>query len=314
MKKVSIIVPMYQSEKTISDTINSLLKQTYKNIEIIIVDDGSFDSGNKIAKEYEYKYNNVKVIKKENGGLSSARNFGIKNSNGEYIGFCDADDIWYEDKVEQHILAFGKDLNLDVSFSGCKIINENGKCLGYEQIPDEKYLDLKELLIHNPIGNGSSVIIKRDSLNKVKKDGAWFDEKLKRSEDIDLWSRLLLNNLKIKGISKALVGYRVLENGLSSNGEEQIKSWIYVKDKIIKNYPGTIEKFCDMAESYQLRWQTRKSVYAGQRGKAFYWCCKMLKKNIFIIFDDPKKTLETIAGVVVCLISPKMVNILLKKH
>ncbi|MCQ2387266.1 MAG: glycosyltransferase [Clostridia bacterium] len=90
--KISIIVPVFNTEKYLSECINSLINQTLKNIEIILVDDGSTDNSPAICDEFALKDNRIKVFHKENGGQSSARNLGLKNSNGEYILFVDSDD------------------------------------------------------------------------------------------------------------------------------------------------------------------------------------------------------------------------------
>jgi glycosyltransferase involved in cell wall biosynthesis len=103
MIKVSIIVPVYKAEKYISKCIESLVVQTIKDIEIILVDDGSPDNSGKICDEYSYKDNRIKVVHKVNGGVSSARNNGIKASIGEYILFVDSDD-WVENNYVEALL------------------------------------------------------------------------------------------------------------------------------------------------------------------------------------------------------------------
>ena len=97
---VSVIVPVYNSEKYLNPCIDSIISQTYKNIEIILVNDGSTDNSENICKLYEKENENIKVIEKSNGGLSSARNTGIDNANGEYLTFIDSDDIVSSDMIQ----------------------------------------------------------------------------------------------------------------------------------------------------------------------------------------------------------------------
>lgn len=92
MKKVSIIIPIYNVEKYLAKCLDSVENQKYDNIEVILVNDGSTDNSEKIIKQYESKYDNIKYIKKENGGLSEARNVGVKHATGDYICFIDSDD------------------------------------------------------------------------------------------------------------------------------------------------------------------------------------------------------------------------------
>ena len=101
MTKVSIIVPVYNVEKYINKCLNSLVNQTLKDIEIIVVNDGTKDNSQKIIDKYAKKYKNVKSYIKENGGLSSARNYGLKYAHGEYIGFVDSDDYVELDMYEK---------------------------------------------------------------------------------------------------------------------------------------------------------------------------------------------------------------------
>ena len=94
--KVSVIVPVYNTYDYLNKCLDSLVNQSFKDYEIIIVNDGSTDDSEKIIKKYQKKYSNIKYYYKENGGLSSARNYGIKYANGDYIAFVDSDD--YVDK------------------------------------------------------------------------------------------------------------------------------------------------------------------------------------------------------------------------
>ena len=112
---VSVIIPVYNSEKTIEKTLNSVINQTYKEIEIILTDDGSTDESTVILKNYIEKNKNfvIKLVTKKNGGVSSARNLGIDNSKGEYISFLDSDDVWLPKKLETQIKIFLENKNID---------------------------------------------------------------------------------------------------------------------------------------------------------------------------------------------------------
>ena len=102
--KFSIIVPVYKVEKYLERCINSILSQTYRNFELILVDDGSTDNCPRICDEYVKSNNRINVIHKKNGGLSSARNAGIDRSTGEYIIFVDSDDYWNSNHALQKIV------------------------------------------------------------------------------------------------------------------------------------------------------------------------------------------------------------------
>lgn len=119
---VSIVVPIYNVEKYLDRCITSLINQTYKNIEIILVDDGSTDSSGKIADEYEKMHKYIKVYHKENGGLSDARNYGLLKANGEYILYVDSDDYIELDSCE---ILMNKAKNADIIVGVARVINND---------------------------------------------------------------------------------------------------------------------------------------------------------------------------------------------
>ncbi|MFE7914333.1 glycosyltransferase family 2 protein, partial [Bacillus mobilis] len=115
---VSVIVPLYNAEKYIAETMESILNQTYKNIEIVIVDDGSKDQSSSIVKNFKKKYpEQIQYILQENQGVSVARNTGIENANGEYISFLDSDDLWHSTKIEKQIESMHKN-NMKACYCG----------------------------------------------------------------------------------------------------------------------------------------------------------------------------------------------------
>ena len=122
---ISVIVPVYNVEKYINKCIDSIINQTYKNLEIILVDDGTLDNCGKICDEYEKKDNRIKVIHKENGGLSDARNAGIEISKGSYITLVDADDYILEDYVE-FLYNILKENKAEMSVCKHMVIYDNG--------------------------------------------------------------------------------------------------------------------------------------------------------------------------------------------
>lgn len=128
MDKISVIVPVYNVEKYLSRCLDSILAQTYENIEIILVDDGSADNSGIICDEYAKKYDNIKVIHKENGGQSSARNEGLKAATGEYIGFVDSDD-WIDKDMYAYLYKILKETDSDVADISAKFMTKAGQVI-----------------------------------------------------------------------------------------------------------------------------------------------------------------------------------------
>ena len=122
---ISVIIPAYNCSKLIPNAIESVLGQTYSNLELIVVDDGSTDNTAEIILNYKNYNNNMKYIYQNNGGVSKARNTGIKQSVGEYIAFLDADDIWDKNKLEIQMKVINNCKNIDMIFSSFKNTKNN---------------------------------------------------------------------------------------------------------------------------------------------------------------------------------------------
>lgn len=137
--KISVCVPIYNAEKYISECLDSLVKQTLKEIEIVCVDDGSTDDSPNILDRYAEKYKNVKVIHKENGGLGSARDAGVENAMGEYIGFMDADDV-VDSKMYEKLYNLAVNNNAEIAFCNLDLFPKNvktNKRIWYNPYEDE---------------------------------------------------------------------------------------------------------------------------------------------------------------------------------
>lgn len=213
MEKISIIVPVYKSEKYLDKCIESIVGQTYKNIEIIIVDDGSPDNCPKMCDEWAQKDNRIKVIHKENGGLSDARNKGIEIATGEYIGFVDSDDC-ISDKMYEKLLSMI--INSDSDISMCQFARfKEGNSPDYTYLNDcvvkDKDTILKEVLIEK-IGNHvcDKLFKRRLFNNNLFTKGVAY-------EDIFIFYKLVLCSNKIAMTNSKLYGYLQREDSITNH-------------------------------------------------------------------------------------------------
>jgi len=205
---VSIITPSYNSLRFISQTIESVLSQTYKNWEMIIVDDVSPDNSNEIIEEYIKKDSRIKLIKLEkNSGPAVARNRAIEEAKGRYIAFLDADDLWHPNKLEKQI-AFMNENNLSFTYSSYELIDEEGNDLG--SFKTKEKITYSEMLKTSSVGC-LTAIYDTEKLGKV-----YMPLILKR-QDYGLWLKLLKDIDTTKGILEPLGTYRILKNSVSSN-------------------------------------------------------------------------------------------------
>lgn len=168
---ISIIVPVYNVEQYLEKCVNSIINQTYKNLEIILVDDGATDSSGKLCDELAKIDNRIKVYHKENGGLSDARNYGVERATGDYIGFVDSDDYIDAEMYEKLYEAIKKE-NVDVAECNLKIIYPEREELFTEQnyynvCTKQEYLE-EYLKIEKIFGSACVRLIKSDIAKKLK--------------------------------------------------------------------------------------------------------------------------------------------------
>jgi teichuronic acid biosynthesis glycosyltransferase TuaG len=212
---ISIITPSYNSSKFISQTIESVLSQTYENWEMIIVDDMSPDNSNEIIEEFIEKDSRIKVIKLEkNSGPAVARNRAIKEANGRYIAFLDADDLWMPEKLEKQI-KFMNENNLSFTYSSYKLIDEDNNDLG-------EFIT-KETISYNSMLKTCSVGC-LTAIYDTEKLGKVFMPNILKRQDYGTWLKILKNIKTTKGIIEPLATYRILKNSVSSN---KIKASMY---------------------------------------------------------------------------------------
>lgn len=210
--KISVIIPIYNVSFYLQECVNSVIKQTYKNLEIILVDDGSTDECPNICDTYAKQYSNVKVVHKQNGGLSDARNVGILNSTGDYLLFLDADDFWKDSTAVQSLVDRINLTHADLlNYSYIKYYEDLKKYINYfedmEPLPLEfnKLESIQYLLDNNLyIASACNKLIKKS----LFEDGNLYFVKGIYSEDIDWCLRLLIKAESIDFICENFYCYR----------------------------------------------------------------------------------------------------------
>ncbi|MFK3936219.1 glycosyltransferase family 2 protein [Alkalihalobacillus sp. NPDC078783] len=211
---VSVIIPCYNCEKWIAETIASVFNQTYKNIEIIIVDDGSTDNTKSIVKNIK----DVIYYFQDNSGPSAARNLGIEKSNGKYIAFLDSDDLWNEDKLLKQINFLENNPDVHLVFTNVTLINETGKVLytHYNKVPTEKSELIRKFYEGEIVMNTPTILARGDSINYI----GGFNENLPLRED-HYFLMKMANVFKIVHFKEALVKRRVNDQSLSSTVDSE---------------------------------------------------------------------------------------------
>lgn len=228
---VSVIIPTFNRSIYLLKAIESVANQTYQNIEILVVDDGStFNYAESICNKFE----NCVYYYKINGGLSSARNFGISQAKGEFIAFLDDDDFWYEQKISKQMEVFKTNPNVDLIHSKVAIVNEEGEVTGeFSGASLDKLGKRSGYVFWNALGiwvvKSPTPLIRK----KVFQPDLLFDETIKVGEDIDFYQRLFYRH-KVIYIDEPLAYYREYDN--PERLSLQTDKYIGVEKKMYQNF------------------------------------------------------------------------------
>ncbi len=243
---VSIIVPTFNNEKFIKDTITKVQEQTYKNWEMIFINDASTDNSKYIIEKYIDKDKRIQLINLEqNSGVAIARNKGIEKAKGKYIAFLDADDIWDSIKLEKQI-KFMEDNEYAFTYTDYQFVNEQGEKKGkIVEVP--KTISYKQALKNTTIFT-STVILNVDRLGKnlIKMPN------IRKGQDTATWWQILKTGIIAYGLNECLSMYRRSSNTLSSNKIKALKRTWY----LYRN----VEKFSVIRSFYYFCWYVLNAI------------------------------------------------------
>ena len=312
---VSVVIPMFNVEKYIEKCIISVLAQTFKNFEVICVDDGSSDNTVNILKQFTDP--RIKLIKQQNRGLAGARNTGIQAARGIFIALLDSDDCWASQKLTEHVAHLNNNPHVGVSYCASLFIDENSNATGTGQFPKLTQINFRDVLCRNPVGNGSAAVIRRRLLtdisttNRAQGRKYYFDESLRQSEDIEFWVRIALSSKwKFEGISSPLTYYRINDGGLSANLNKQFVSWTLAMSKNEKTNTQIFKQLLPLARAYQLRYLARRAIHSGNSYQAIKLIHRALFEQPRILFEEPKRTIATYACALLSLLPRSLYSIL----
>ncbi|HGF6562056.1 glycosyltransferase [Providencia sp. wls1922] len=224
---VSVILPVYNAEKFLHDSLNSVINQSYSNLEIIVIDDGSSDNSLSIIKNFNDK--RIKIISRENKGLIHSLNEGLNIAKGNYIARMDADDIARSDRIETQLKFLLKNKDISIVGSYANLIDENGVNIGIKKKPSS------DLTIKTICFFGSPFIHPAVMFNKLLiKEQLYYSNEFIHAEDYELWSRLVAcEKFKFFNIKDTLLDYRIVSTSVSRKYENQQKQ---SHQDIIKKY------------------------------------------------------------------------------
>ncbi|NES24778.1 MAG: glycosyltransferase [Symploca sp. SIO3E6] len=235
MPLISIIIPVYNGEKTIRETIESVYNQTFSDWELIVINDGSQDSTLEILSSISEP--RLKIFSYPNGGQAISRNRGISQAKGEYISFLDADDLWTPDKLATQLRALQENPQAAVAYSWSDFIDESSKFLrpsGHVTVNGDA---LANLLLVNFLDNGSNPLIRRQALDEV----GGFEASLTPAEDWDLYLRLAAC-YHFVAIPVPQILYRTSAGSMSTNVWKMEVACLQVLERAFSQAPPSLQK------------------------------------------------------------------------
>ncbi|WP_239806519.1 glycosyltransferase family 2 protein [Croceicoccus hydrothermalis] len=220
----SVVIAAFNAERTIAEAIDSVLAQTEQDFEIIVIDDGSTDGTLLAAMKRAETDDRIKLISRNNSGVSAARNCGVGNSRGRMLAFLDADDAWHPEKLETHRRLHEADNTLAASFARIAFCPDSTDALRPGRTVSTvtgKDCTLNDVVIENAVCTMSNLVVSHAAFAMVGR----FDETMRYVEDQDLLARLVGGGYRLCGIDETLVFYRLSENGLSCDFSAMFDAW-----------------------------------------------------------------------------------------
>lgn len=223
---VSIIMPAFNADRFIAETIRSVRTQTFDAWELLVVDDGSTDGTAQVVETFS-KDLRIRLLRQKNAGVAAARNSALKNARGEWVAFLDADDVWCPEKLAEQVKAVERQPQANLVFTNYYLWDgERDLELRFKSGKFPACDFERRLIFYNLFGM-SSVLLRRDALERVGE----FDQQVAPAEDWDLWLRLADDGLRAAGVDKPLLRYRLWSGNASKNSIRMMQANIRVLQK-----------------------------------------------------------------------------------
>lgn len=291
---VTIVLPAYNASEYLTETVNSVLSQTYQDFELLVIDDGSTDNTKDIVNDFCERDSRIRLISQKNQGVSVARNNGIKTARGEYIAFLDSDDLWLPNKLAKHVEHLQANPKLGLSFARVEFVTCDGKSTGKYSNPRMVNISAKDLYEENAAVTPSNAVISRTALEQV----GGFDGELSGAADAELFLRLKCHGWEVEGINEILVLYRTSLGGMSSQLYKMEEDWNRLSQKAGVYAPELIQHHYKQAQAMLLRYLARRTLrleLSSELGINFM--NRALKSEWTLILREPRRTILTAVAV-----------------
>ncbi len=286
MTLISVIIPAYNTESFIAETLNSVLTQSYSDLEVILIDDGSTDKTTEIVEKIARKDARVRLVFQQNAGVAAARNTGIKVAKGEWLAFLDADDIWYPCKLEKQLQRFQQlDETIGLVYCWSVLTRENSDLTG-GYIAFDFNGDVGHALTYlNFIGNASAPLIRRSAIEDV----GGFDVTLKEQqaqgcEDWELYLRIA-ERYKFDVVPEFLVSYRQQSAAMSRNDTSMIQSYTLVMEQWQAKHPELPSQLFRWSQSLFYQHIAFMQAQSNKTLQAFYYLSQAVQQDRMMLLN-----------------------------
>lgn len=300
--EVTVVLPVYNAAATVEQTIASVLKQTFREFELIVINDGSTDDSLTRLMALAGQDERIRLVSRNNGGVSSARNFGVELSKAPFVAFIDADDIWAPDKLGCHVALHRDEPMVAASYARIGFLPEHAGSIAEcrtVSTPRRDRLRLADVLGENPVCTMSNLFVRRDWF--VGSNG--LDTALSHAEDQEFVAQLIARGARVESIDALLVGYRFSPDGLSMDLESMKAGWHTVAERYLE---GT-----ELAslEALYLRYLARRTLRSGGSAfKALNYSIAGMRIDAATFLADRRRGLGTLAGALVAPFLPMAVR------
>jgi glycosyltransferase involved in cell wall biosynthesis len=266
--RVAVVIPAYNAEDTIGETIESVQAQSWTALDIVVVDDGSTDNTTDIVERRARQDERIRLVRQKNGGVAAARNAGARSSDAPYLAFLDADDIWAPDKIAaQMALVHGESGELQLVYCWFAQIDREGRA--YPVAP-QRLIEgdaLAEIARSNFVGNGSSMLVPREIFDAVGGfDSGLRDRDAQGCEDL-LFLALASRHYRFRVVPRHLLGYRLSHVGMSTSVDRMLRSFDLVVERITALEPDTASAWVAHRKDL-IRWLAGRAAMGGRPGAA----------------------------------------------
>jgi len=253
MPLISVIIPVYNGEKTIQATIQSVQQQTYPNLEIIVINDGSTDCTITVIEALADTH--IRLFSQSNSGQAMSRNYGATMANGEYLSFLDADDLWTPEKLIDQYQALQSVPQAMVAYSWTDHIDEQGNFLRHGPQLSFTGNVLRQLIYSDFIGSGSNILVQRSAFLNI----GGFEASLPPAEDWDCWLRLA-KHYPFAVVPKPQILYRVSSQSSSFNIWRMERSSLKVIERTFHDLPSPLQPLKTICLGHRYKYLTYKAI------------------------------------------------------